>query len=203
MGATLTINENATASKMVRLVNGKLTVEDAQPNLYIVPPKAGEFEWMITGYALPFEMKKPAAFIKPGESEWQTKTRLEFTIQSGPGKGKMFTDLFTFSIGQKATLGKLLRRLNVDMSPDEATKSWDLDRSIGYVGKSYVSHGADNMGAVKLDDFGKPKYAQVVVNTVEAISAPERPYSINIDEEDLTPQRQESAASASDDGWPE
>lgn len=196
MGATLTINE--TTSKMVRLVNGKLVVEEAQKNLYIVPPK-GELEWMITGYALPFEMKKLPQHVKPGESEWQTKTRLEFTIQSGPGKGRMFTDMYTFSIGQKATLGKLLRRVQVDMSPDEVTRSWDLDRAIGYTGKSYVTHGE------KLDDKGKPLYANIVIDTVEAVAAPDRPYSINIDDEDLTPQRAESAATstASDDGWPE
>lgn len=200
MGATLTVNE--TTSKMVRLVNGKLVVEEGQRNLYIVPPK-GEYEWEITGYALPFEMKKSAMFIKPGESEYATKTRLEITITSGKGAGKMFTEMFGFSIGARSTLGKLLRALNVSLEPDAVTRQWDLDRVIGYKGKSYVTHGADSNGAVKLDDQGKPKYASIVIDTVEALGGPERPYSINIDEEDLTPQRQESAASASDDGWPE
>ncbi len=204
MGAALTVNENGTTTKMVRLVNDQLVIEDSTPNIYIVPPKPGEIKWMITGYALPFEMKKQAQFIKPGESEWQTKTRLEFTITEGGGKGKMFTDLYTFSIGPKATLGKLVRRLNVDLTPDPVTKQWDLDRVIGYEGKSYVGHGADQNGAVKLDDQGKPKYAQIVVNTVELIALPKRAYSIVIDPSDLEPTRVESAASSAsdDDGWP-
>jgi len=202
MGATLTINE--TTSKMVRLVSGKLVVEDGQRNLYIVPPK-GEYEWEITGYALPFEMKKSAQFIKPGESEYATKTRLEITIISGKGAGKMFTEMFGFSIGPRSTLGKLLRALNVSLEPDAVTRQWDLDRVIGYKGKSYVTHGQDATGAVKLDDQGKPKYASIVIDTVEALGAPERPYSIDISDEDLTPQRAESAASSTstDDGWPE
>jgi hypothetical protein len=202
MGATLTINE--TTSKMVRLVSGKLVVEDGQRNLYIVPPK-GEYEWEITGYALPFEMKKSAQFIKPGESEYATKTRLEITITSGKGAGKMFTEMFGFSIGPRSTLGKLLRALNVSLEPDAVTRQWDLDRVIGYKGKSYVTHGQDATGAVKLDDQGKPKYTSIVIDTVEALGAPERPYSIDISDEDLTPQRAESAASSTstDDGWPE
>lgn len=202
MGATLTINE--TTSKMVRLVNGKLVVEDGQRNLYMVPPK-GEYEWMITGYALPFEMKKSAQFIKPGESEYATKTRLEITITSGKGAGKMFTEMFGFSIGARSTLGKLLRALNVSLEPDPNTRQWDLDRVIGYAGKSYVTHGQDATGAVKLDDQGKPKYASIVIDTVEALGGPDKPYSIDISEEDLTPQRAESASTstASDDGWPE
>jgi len=202
MGATLTINE--TTSKMVRLVNGKLVVEDGQRNLYIVPPK-GEYEWEITGYALPFEMKKSAQFIKPGESEYATKTRLEITITSGKGAGKMFTEMFGFSIGPRSTLGKLLRALNVSLEPDAVTRQWDLDRVIGYKGKSYVTHGQDATGAVKLDDQGKPKYASIVIDTVEALGGPDKPFSIDISDEDLTPQRAESAASSTstDDGWPE
>lgn len=202
MGATLTVNE--TTSKMVRLVNGKLVIEDGQRNLYMVPPK-GEYEWEITGYALPFEMKKSAQFIKPGESEYATKTRLEVTITSGKGVGKMFTEMYGFSIGPRSTLGKLLRALNVSLAPDPVTREWDLDRVIGYKGKSYVTHGMDASGAVKLDDQGKPKYANIVIDTVEALGAPENPYSISIDPADLEPaQAHEPAAHAAqdDDGWP-
>lgn len=201
MGASLTVNDTATANKMVRLVDGKLIVQDAPVGLYIVPPKAGTLDWKITGYALPFEMKRSPKFMKPGQSEYQTKTRLEFTITSGGGAGKMFTEMYSFSIGTQATLGKLCRKLEVDLTPDPITHEWDLDRLIGYEGRSYVGHGKDETGAVKLDDNKRPKYAQIVVDTVEPMGKPDQVYSIQIDPKDLEPTRPAESSAPPEDDW--
>lgn len=166
MGATLTVNE--TSTQMVRLVGGKLVQEAAQRNIYVVPPK-GEYAFEITGYALPFDMPKAEQY----GGGMQTMTRLEFTITEGKGIGKMWTELLGFSIGEKSNLGKLLRKLNVDLNPNERGE-WDLDRAVGYRGKGYV------VPSDKLDDMGKPKYARLSIDTVEPLGAPEQPYSIQI-----------------------
>lgn len=168
MGATLTVNEGTT--QMVRLVGDQLVQEEAQRNLYVVPPK-GEYTFQITGYALPFEMQKGEQF----GGGTQTMTRLECTIVEGKGKGKMFTVMLGFSLGQKANLGRLLRDLGVDLTPDDKG-TWDLDRAIGYVGKGYV------IPSEALGDDGKPKYCKLALDAgVEPVSAPERAYSITIE----------------------
>lgn len=195
MGVAVAVNEQT--SEMVRLVDGKLVKETQQRNLYVVPPM-GEYEWEITGYSLPFQMRKNPSFVKPGESEFQTKVRIEFTIRGGKGDGRMFTDMYTLSLGQQATFGKLLRALNVDLSSPNG--SWDLDMCIGYRGRSYVTHGKDANGAIKVGDDKKPLYAQVVIETVQPVAAPERPYSFN-ETLSATPAPA-PASSASDDDWP-
>jgi hypothetical protein len=190
MGATLTVNE--TSSEMIRLVGNELVQETSQRNLYTVPPK-GEYEFMITGYALPFEMAKSEQY----GGGMQTMTRLEFTIAEGKGAGKMWTELFGFSIGEKANLGRLLRKLKVDLSPD-ASGNWDLDRAVGYVGKGY------GVPSDKLDeDTGKPKYFRLSLDTVEPVSAPERPYSITIETREPVGAAagNGNTAPAADDGW--
>lgn len=189
MGATLTVNE--TSSEMIRLVGDQLVQETSQRNLYTVPPK-GEYEFKITGYALPFEMAKSEQY----GGGTQTMTRIEFTITEGKGTGKMWTELFGFSIGEKANLGRLLRKLEVDLTPDDAGK-WDLDRAIGYTGRGY------GVPSDKLDEYGKPRYFRLSLDTVEAVSAPEKPYSIQIE------TREPVGAAATngnghapaDDGW--
>ena len=198
MGATLTVNESST--QMVRLVNGQLVQEEAQRNIYCVPPK-GEYEFMITGYALPFEMQKSEQYIRPGEKTTQTMTRIEFTITSGKGDGKMWSELIGFSIGMKSNLGKLLRKLNVDLSPNEKGQ-WDLDRAVGYRGKGYV------VPSDKLDDMGKPKYARLSIDTVEPMGAPDSPYTIDIVEREPEPAMAGATNgngnghnAGSDDGW--
>lgn len=190
MGATLAVNENA--SEMIRLVNGKLVQETSQRNLYVVPPK-GEYQWEITGYALPFEMEKGEQF---GGGK-QTLTRLEFTITEGKGTGKMFTVMFGFSIGERSNLGQLLRSLNVDLSPDD-NGQWDLDRAVGYRGKGYV------VPSDKLGDDGKPKYCKLALDTIDPVSAPDKPYSITIVEpaEIAASNGHANGNGASDnDGW--
>jgi hypothetical protein len=197
MGATLTITEST--NEMIRLVGDQLVQETSQQNLYVVPP-AGEYEFMITGYALPFQMRKQPQHIRPGESEFATKTRIEFTITEGKGKGKMFTDLYTFSLGAQAHLGNLLRRLKVNLEPN-ARGEWDLDNAIGYVGKGYVT------ASEKLDEnTGKPKYAYLAVDTVSPVRAPEKPYSIVIETREPVGSPIDRAAARhgnapADDGW--
>lgn len=180
---------------MVRKVGDKLVKEDRRGELYIVPPK-GEYELEITGYALPFEM---ARAIEYGGGT-QTMTRLELTITSDKGKGKMFDLLYGCSMGQRSNLGKLLRRANVDLTPING--SFDLDRVIGYKFRSFAGPATDSSGNVKTGDDGKPKYAQVVVDTVEPVSKPERAWSIEITDEDLARNSQpKDAPEAADDGW--
>lgn len=191
MGATLTINEGST--QMVRLVGDELVQEDAQRNLYTIPPK-GEYEFMITGYALPFEMAIEEQYRQPGRPDRQTMTRLEFTITEGKGKGKMFTVLLGFSLGPKSNLGRFLRQLDVDLSPDDRGQ-WDLDRAIGYRGKGYF------IPSEKLDETGKPKYVKLALDTgYKQLGAPERAYSIEITEAAPATNGNGHKA-ASDDGW--
>lgn len=189
MGATLTVNEGT--SEMIRLVGDQLMQETSQRNLYTVPPK-GEYEFMVTGYALPFEMAKGEQF----GGGMQTMTRVEFTIIEGKGKGRMWTELYGFSIGEKANLGKLLRKLKVDLSPDDKGE-WDLDRAIGYTGKGY------GVPSEKLGEDGKPKYFKLSLDTVEPVAAPEQKYSIQImtrEPAGATASNGHGAA-ATDDGW--
>ena len=188
MGATLTVNQGST--QMVRLVNDELVQEEGQRNLYIVPPK-GEYVFTITGYALPFELAKAEQY----GGGMQKMTRLEFTITEGKGAGRMWTEMFGFSIGPKSNLGNLLRRLNVDLTPDDSG-TWDLDRAVGYRGKGYV------VPSDKLDDAGKPKYARLSIATVEPLGAPERAYSITITEPEAKPASNGNGHAAHDnDGW--
>lgn len=195
MGATLTVTE--TTTEMVHLKGGALVQEESEREWYMVPPKA-EYEFEITGYAVPFEMKVSEEY----GGGTQTKTRLEFTIKGGKGDGKRFTDMFTFSIGPKSNLGALLRRLNVSLDPDPETRQWDLDRVIGYKGKGYVTHGADKLGVVKLDEKNKPKYAKLVLDTVEAVAAPTTAYRCDI-VETLTKTTPDDVNQIQNDEWPE
>lgn len=191
MGATMKVYEGST--QMVRLVGDKLVQEEAQRNLYVIPPK-GEYEFMITGYALPFEMLIQPQHRKPDGPERQTMTRLEFTITEGKGKGKLFTVMVGFSLGPQSNLGRLLRQLNVDLSPDEHGE-WDLDRAIGYRGRGHF------IPSETLDDTGKPKYVKLALDLgYELVSAPEQPYRIDITQAAPAANGNGHKA-ASDDGW--
>lgn len=195
MGATLTVNQ--TTSEMIRLVNGQLVQESAQPNIYVVPPR-GEYTFKVTGYALPFQMKKDPKYVKPGEPETQTMTRIEFTITEGKGIGKMFTQMWGFAIGERANLGKFCRAMGVDLTPDD-NGAWDLDRLIGYEGKGYVTPSE------KLDEAGRPKYANLSLDTVEGTAKPDREYRITITEKAPATNGNGSNGhhAADNDGWPE
>ena len=190
MGATLTITE--TSTQMIRLVGDQLVQEESQRNLYTVPPK-GEYEFMITGYALPFDIPKAEEY----GGGTQTMTRLECTITEGKGTGKMFTLMLGFSLGQKSNLGRLLRGFGVDLTPVDG--KWDLDRAIGYTGKAFI------IPSDTLDEFGKPKYAKLALDAgVEAVRGPERAYSIDVRDEPqsaATTNGTTNGTAATDDGW--
>lgn len=184
-------------SVMIRKVGDKLVKEEAVQNLYIVPPK-GEYQFEVTGYALPFEMPKAEEF----GGGTQAMTRVEFTIADGKGKGKMFTQLWGFSIGPKSNLGRFCRLMKMDLTP--ANGSWDLDNMIGYTGSGYLTPSET------LGDDGKPKYVKLSLDTVEGVSAPERSYSFDGDLSEAGTLREgpksnghsNGTAAAADDGWP-
>jgi hypothetical protein len=201
------INVNTGSSKMVRLVAGKLVLEESQNNIYIIPPK-GECDWMITGYQLPFKMKKAPQHIKEGESEYAEKTRLEFTVEGGPGDGRMFRVLYGFALGPRATLGKFCRALGVELGD-----SFDLDNLIGYRGHSFAGPATDATGNVLLDDNKKPAYASISMDDrFRVISPPAQPYFIDLSGVDTTSSTPassgatnghvESTGDDAGDGWP-
>jgi hypothetical protein len=196
MGVAIDVNKGS--SKMVRLVGGKLVLEESQNNIYIIPPK-GECDWTITGYQLPFKMKKAPQHIKEGESEYAEKTRLEFTVDGGPGDGRMFRVLYGFALGPRATLGKFCRALGVELGD-----SFDLDNLIGYRGHSFAGPATDATGNVLLDDNKKPAYANILVDDrFHVISPPEKPYFIDLSASNGTANGNGHVESASgDDGWP-
>lgn len=188
MGVQMEVKQQA--SVMIRKVGDKLVKETRAGNIYVVPPK-GEYQFEVTGYALPFEMPKSEEY----GGGTQTMTRVEFTIIDGKGAGKMFDQMWGFSNGPKSNLGRFLRAMKVDLTPIDG--SWDLDRMIGYTGSGYVTP-SDNLG-----DDGKPKYARLSLDTVEGIAAPERAYTFDGDLEDVlaSSNGHEPAADAGDDGW--
>lgn len=174
MGVAIEVNQGS--SKMVRLVGEKLVLEESQNNIYRVPKSGLECDWTITGYQLPFKMKKAAQHIKPGESEYADKTRIEFTIEGGPADGVMFRVLYGFALGPRANLGKLCRALKVELGD-----RFDLDNLVGIRGHSYVGPATDASGAVLLDDNGKPAYATVTIDDrFRLVSAPSKPYFIDL-----------------------
>jgi len=189
MGVQMEVRQQT--STMIRLVGDQLVKETRVQNLYIVPPK-GEYKFMITGYAEPFEMPKAQEY----GGGTQMMTRVELTIIDGPGKGKMLDQMWGFSIGEKSNLGKFLRKMNVDLSLRNGT--FDLDRIIGHTGSGYITPGT------AIGDDGKPKYPALAIETVEGIAAPAKEYSFN---EVITPPKptqnnHETATAADDDGWP-
>jgi hypothetical protein len=190
MGATIDVKQQQ--SLMIRLVGDKLVKEEAAQNLYIVPPK-GEYQFQVTGYALPFEMPKSEDY----GGGTQTMTRVEFTITEGKGKGKLFTQLWGFSIGPKSNLGRFCRLMKMDLTP--ANGSWDLDNMIGYTGSGYLTPSET------LGDDGKPKYTKLSLDTVEGISAPEKVYVYtgSLTEAPVTSNGNGHQAAETDDGWPE
>ena len=189
MGATIEVRQQTTM--MIRLVGDKLVREERTANLYVVPPK-GEYTFEITGYAEPFQMKRSAQWIKEGESEFQNMTRVELTITEGPGKGKMFDQMWGFALGAGSNLGKFCRRMNISIP---AAGSFDLEQIIGYIGTGYVTP-SDTLG-----DDKKPKYANLGIETVSGVSAPERAFFYAGELSD-TPASSNGTEAVGEDGWP-
>lgn len=185
------IEAKQTQSTMIRLVNGKLVKEEASPNIYIVPPK-DMYEFDVTGYAIPFEMPRDPEY----GGGTQTMTRVELTITEGKGKGRMFTQMWGFSIHPKSNLGIFLRKLSV---PIPIVGGFDLDEMIAYGGRGYV------VPSDKLGDDGKPKYAKLSLDTVEGTKVRDQAYSFDGDLElaGISSNGNRTQAAVTDDGWPD
>jgi hypothetical protein len=141
--------------------SGALYEAETERDSYLVPP-AGEYTLRIVGFAKPFEMTSE----KYGTS---TKTRIEFEIASEKGRGKRFTGLYTWTVGEKANLGKLIRRARGIEIPKGSIDVADLILPVPPIEfVCFVSNSDD------LDDAGRPKYADVVLESVKAAGA-ERP----------------------------
>ena len=187
MGVQMEVKQQSTT--MFRLVGDQIVKENRVQNLYVVPPK-GEYRFMITGYADPFEMPKSADY----GGGTQVMTRIELTIIEGPGKGKMFDQMWGFTIGEKSNLGGFLRRMGVDLSLRDGT--FDLDRIIGYTGSGYLTP------STTLGDDGKPRYTKLSIETVDGLGNPDRDYVYG---EAIKPSATASAqpqTADTDDGWP-
>jgi hypothetical protein len=180
MGVAIEVNQGS--SKMVRLVGGKLVLEESQNNIYRVPKTGMECDWTITGYQLPFKMKNNPKWVAEGAAEYVEKTRLEFTIEGGPADGVLFRVLFGFALGPRAGLGKFCRKLGVELGTN-----FDLDNLVGIRGHSYAGPATDATGAVLLDDQGKPAYVGIPLDDrFRFVSAPEKPYFIDLSDVDTS-----------------
>lgn len=157
---------------MVRLdANGDPFKEPFTFEEYDVIDK-GMVTFEITGFQTRFEMNRPQRFMVPDKktgqmpSPTQPKTRLEFTILDGPQAGKRWLDLYTWAVGETATLGMLIRNLTRQPVP----RNWRMTDVIGLRGCGYVKHSVDQDGQVKKDRDGNP-YASISVDTVEPLPA--------------------------------
>ena len=169
MPLTIERTENDYSTILHRLVGGKIVVEEMQRNLYGVP-KDGEYTLEITGIAEPFEMTSELYGT-------QAKTRVEYTIRGGKGDGRMFTDLYTWSLGAKSNLGKIATAALGGVAPNVG--QFELENLLGKQVKAYVTQSE------RLDDNGKPLFAKVTIDTVKPVAAAD-------DDED-----------EDEDGWPE
>lgn len=158
---TITVKDTAPNIMVRRSATGELLREESDRSGYIVPP-AGEYTLRITSFSEQFEM--PVSEQYGGGTK--TSTRVEFEILSDRGKGKRFTDVFTWSVGEKSNLGQLLRRAGVAIP----TGTIDLAQLL-----LPESGSVDFVGLVKLsatlDDAGRPKYASVVASSVRKADA--------------------------------
>lgn len=159
---TITAGTGGAANVMVRKTEkGDLFQTESERSDYTTPPE-GEYDLEITAFAEPFEMPKAEQF----GGGMQTKTRLEFTIVSGKGKGKKFAPMYTWSVGSKATLGQLIAKIKGGfVAPGE---DFDIGSLIGVKLRAYVNHALGQDGRVKLDQAGKP-YPELSVKTVRVL----------------------------------
>jgi hypothetical protein len=180
MGAySLTAKDSIVSNIVRKTASGALSITESKREDYSVPPE-GEYEWEITGFAEPFEMAKSAEF----GGGMQTKTRLEFTILSGKGQGRKFNQMFTWSVGSKATLGQLIAKVRgqgVGLG-----ETFELTDLIGMKAKSYVNHSVDLGGHIKTGPDGKPLYAEVAIKTIRPLTASGAPAAAEDNDSDWT-----------------
>lgn len=175
---TLTASAGGVANVMLRKnEKGDLYQTESERSDYTAPPE-GEYELEITAFAEPFEMPKAEEY----GGGMQTKTRLEFTVLSGKGKGKKFAPMYTWTVGAKSTLGQLIAKLRgAPVAPGE---DFDIADLIGTKFKAYVNHAINKKSGQKsLDNTGKP-YPEITIPTIKLLSA-------------------DAAKAGEDDDWPE
>lgn len=95
---------------IVRLVNGAPVASElteAERAAYATPP-SNKYRLKITGFHEPWEQARNAKFISADSpATHETKTRLEFEIVEGKGKGKRFSSMVTWAINDRSNLGKV------------------------------------------------------------------------------------------------
>jgi len=138
---------------------GNVIEVEAKREDYTVPP-SGQYKLEITGFAKPFQMPRNAEY---GGGE-QTMTRLEFTIRSDKGNGRMFSQMVGLSFGPKSKLGGIFGAARGKAI--SAGENIDMVDMLGLLFSSFVSHDKSKTGSVKVDDMGKPLYASVVIDTI-------------------------------------
>lgn len=149
--------KDAQPNVMVRRDESGATIEvEVRREEYTVPPE-GTYDLEITGFAKPFEMTSELY----GES---VKTRVEFAIVAGKGNGHRFTDLYTWTVGPKSNLGKLIGKARGMEIPKGSVDVVELILPRPPIRlTAYVSNSEDR------DDQGRPKYARVVLDSVKPL----------------------------------
>lgn len=147
---------DTTPTSMFRLgANGELTKVEPNRDDYVTPPRGTRARIELSGISETFLMDSQ---FSPGEQV--EKVRLEWRIVKGQGnaakmyQGKCFSELYTWKIGPKSNLGKLIGALRG--TPVKPGESIDPDT---YIGTTLVT-------TTTLNDAGT--YAGVSVEAIEA-----------------------------------
>lgn len=138
-----------TPTRMWRKTNGQLAVVEPKREEYNVPVK-GQYRLKYHGIAEPFEMDDT---FNPGQKV--RKTRVEFLIVKSRNRGsdgKLFSNLFTWSLSEKSNLGNLMATLRG--GPIRPGEKFDVRNPLG------IEFDA----MVKVNDKGT--YATVVIDSI-------------------------------------
>jgi hypothetical protein len=152
-------NNNVIEDTIVRrAASGERVEELADRRKYKVPP-TGQYRLAITGYYKPFAWTSK----EYGDS---TKTRIEFRIESDYGRGNYLNDMYTWSVGPKSNLGKLIRKARGVEIPEGDVNLFELILPREpIVFDCYVTNSDEK------DEHGAPKYARVTLDTVTPAAA--------------------------------
>jgi hypothetical protein len=151
------------ASNVLRLVDGKprlITPEEEDPTYRErrCSPRDGEYTLEFSGISEPRE--EPNKYYDPNE-KWSKPTRnacwLEFTVVKGSNlTGRHFGNKMTWAFGERATLGKFLRKLNHGDLPSDV---WNIGDFLGRRFTATIAEASD-------------KYSPIVIATVKPIDPP-------------------------------
>lgn len=153
-GRMLTASAGAVTPMWRRDAAGELVKVERQGDEYQTPPRGTRARLQLSGISEVFEMTSQYSDA-PVE-----KIRVEFLIEKGTGnaakmlEGKRFTEMMTWTVGPKSTLGKLLGALRGrDVTPGEQVNPDD------FIGTSFVA-------TVAVSEDGK--WGKVVPDAIEA-----------------------------------